>query len=549
MQKKTGMVVLGTLLGGACGLGLVVGLVFIAGQQSVLSAPAKLAPSNNGAKGWQTYKDARLGFTVARPGGWTVQANSRSIVVQDPSRSETVLMEVFTASPGDTAEAHLNMLAEEHAALFPGAEIGDVSPQESKGEEVTAALSFGAGMGAGRALCSLVNGKGLLFVLAAPSDTFAANQLVLARIVKSLRFTVPAASAAPAKSAGRLAAAQASAAVRGLRFVSWTDPHEQGFHVNVPQGWKAEGGVFHSGPGDLRIAYDVTSPAKDMQVVIGDPRLPGTLVTPNEMLGAREGMNGCFHYMEAAEFNRWYLDHLMRPVMDSLTIGTDHPLPEVSRRRTAQAQQMFGSSAEVEVSVGITEFSGQSKLTHKPITGIVIGSTQRMTSRGFGGETTTWVPTAMMLTCNDDAAKARNQQIVMAVFARLLQSYRENPAWANRLAQEGAASGEQMRQNMAQNTQQMIEQSKQRTAQIARSSDAAREASMGAYWGHVDADNARQRGFANWMGDRTDVSGGGETTNVQSGSSHYYRNAQTETVIGTDSADSPGVDFTPLTER
>ena len=546
MQKKTGVVVLGTLLGGACGLGFVGGLVFIAGQGSVLSAPAKMGGSGMGSAAWRTYKDVQLGFTVARPAGWTVRADSRSVVVQDPGRRETVLMEAFTASPGDTAEDRLNRLAEDRAVLFPGAEISGATPQESKGEEVAASLSFGNGTGVGRALCSIVNGKGLLFVLAAPSDTFAADQPVLTRIVKSLRFTVPASSTASAKSA----AAQASAAVRGLHFVSWTEPHEHGFHVDVPQGWQAEGGVFHNGPGDLRIAYDVTSPAKDMQVVIGDPRLPSTLVTPNEMLGAREGINGCFHYMEAAEFNRWYLDHLMRPMMDSLTIGTNHPLPEVSRQRTSQAQQMFGDSAEVEVSVGITEFSGVSKLTHKPTTGLIIGSTQRMTSRGFGGETTTWAPTAIMLTCNDDAAKTRNQQIILAVFARLQQSYHEDPAWVSRLAQEGAASGEQMRQDMAQNTQQMIQQSKERSAQITRSSDDAREASMGAYWGHVNADNERQRGFTNWMGDRTDVGGdGGPTVNVQSGSSHYYRNGQTGTVIGTDSAYSPGVDFTPLSER
>jgi len=66
----------------------------------------------------------------------------------------------------------------------------------------------------------------------------------------------------------------------------------------------------------------------------------------------------------------------------------------------------------------------------------------------------------------------------------------------------------------------------------------------------VGADNERQQGFVNYMGNRTNVSGGsGGTINVESGSSHYYENAQTGVVVGTDSAYSPGVDFTPLTER
>ncbi len=520
------------------------GMAFVGGVQSVQSTPAK------GSSGWQTYKDSHLGFTVQRPAGWTVRADSHSIAVQDPARREVMLTEVFTALPSDSAEAHLSQLVASQAALFPNAHVSDVAPQPSKGDAVAASLSYGSGMGRGRVLCSIVNGKGMLFVLAAPGSSFAAEQPVLTRIVKSLRFTVPVASTGPANGAALLTAAQAEAAVRGLHFVPWTDPHEHGFRVDVPKGWATEGGVFHTGPTDLRIGYWVTSPAKDMQVVMGDPRLPSTLVTPNEMLGTRDGMNGCSHYMLASEFNHWYLENLGKQGMENLTIGADHPLPDVSHQRTLAAQQMFGRSAEVEVSVGVTEFSGLSKLTHKQISGVVIGTTQRMTSRGMMANTTTWVPTVMVLTCNDGADKVRRQQIVMAVFARLQRSYHEDPAWVNRLSQEGAASGEQMRHNMEQTAGEAIARSQQRSEQITRSSDAARDASMGAYWGHVSADNERQRGFVNYMGDRTDVSdGSGGTTNAQSGSSHYYRDEQNGVVVGTDSAYSPGVDFTPLTER
>ncbi len=451
MQRKQKMAA-GLTLAALAGAG---GLVLVAGVRSVQSAPVRVKSSG----GWQTYKDARLGFTVERPAGWTVRADGRSIVVQDPGRREVMLTEVFTASPGDSAEAHLDRLAQDQAALFPDAEISDVAPQPSKGDTASASVSYENGAGSGRALCSIVNGKGMLFVLAAPSVSFAADQPQLTRIVKSLRFTGPAASSGSAKGAGQVAAAQAAAAVRGLHFVRWTDPREHGFQVDVPQGWKAEGGVFYSGPGDLRIGYWVTSPAKDMQVVMGDPRLPSMLVTPNEMQGARDGMDGCSHYMLAPEFNHWYLENLGGRSMDNVTIGADHPLPEVARQKTLEAQQVFGNSAEVEVSVGATEFSGLSKLTHKQINGVVIGTTKRMTTRGYGAGTT-WVPTAIVLTCNDGANKAARQQIVMTVFNRLEQSYHEDPAWVNGLSQEGAASGEQHRHQMGQNTQQMIADSK-----------------------------------------------------------------------------------------
>lgn len=530
LRKRTGIVVFAAVLAGAGGV------ILMGGMRAVLSAPAK-------SGGWVTYKDAQRGFTVTQPAGWMVRADSRSILVQDPSRRETVQMEVFTATPGKSAASHLRGLPEAQSALFPDAQVGAITPRKTKGDEAAGTLTYGGGAGSGRALCSITGGKGLLFVLAAPAGNFAAEQPTLTRIVKSLRFMAPAAGA-------KSASAGAAAAVRGLRFIPWTDPREHGFQIEVPVGWKTEGGAFSVGPTDLRIAYDVTSPGKDMQVVIGDPRLPSTIITPNEMLGAFDGQNGCLHYMEATEFNHSYLNTLGRQSLDNLVIGADHPLLEVSRQRTVQAQQMFGPSAEVDVNVGITEFSGLSKLTHKQIIGVVIGSTQRMTSHGIRADTTLWAPNTVVLSCNDDAKKTRNQQIVMAVFARVQQSYHENSAWVRRHAQAGAATGDAIRHKMQQDTQERIDQSKQISAEITQSSDAARKSSMGAYWGHVNADNERQRGFVNWMGDRTDVGGdGGATVNVPGGSKHYYRNGQTGDVLGTDSAYSPGVDFAPLTEK
>ena len=72
----------------------------------------------------------------------------------------------------------------------------------------------------------------------------------------------------------------------------------------------------------------------------------------------------------------------------------------------------------------------------------------------------------------------------------------------------------------------------------------------GGLLGPRPADDERQRGFVNYLGDRTDVTNGeGTSYNVQGGSKNYYQNGQTGVIVGTDSAYSPGVDFSPLTER
>ena len=114
------------------------------------------APAGKGASaGWQSYKDARLGFALDKPAGWAVRADDHSILIQSPDHSQTVLMEAFQASPGESAEAHLQRLPADRAALFPQARLDGVAAQPSKGDEVAAALSYQSaqGSGQGRVLC------------------------------------------------------------------------------------------------------------------------------------------------------------------------------------------------------------------------------------------------------------------------------------------------------------------------------------------------------------------------------------------------------------
>ena len=511
------------------------------GKADNASNPLPAPAQSVSADGWLTDKDAARGFLVTHPAGWTVHADGHSILIQSQNHSQSVLAEGFNASPGETAQAHLTTLAEERATLFPDAQMIDLTHQRSAGDEVSGVFSYRATpeMGRGRVLCSIVNGKGLVFVLAAPEKSFAAAQLTLTRIVQSLRFTVPTGSAA---SKGQSEAAQMAAVTQSLHFVPWTDPREHAFQMEVPEGWKVEGGAFRFGPTDVRIAYEVISPDNAMSVLVGDPRLPSTFQAPNaftQRMHWRDGTHGLLHYMSAVEFNHWYLEHTADKVLDNLSVGQDHPLPEVSRQQTAVAQQSAIGAAQVEVSVGITEFSGRSKETGEQVTCIIIGSTQRTTRNMRTGEMTSWFARPVILSCNNDADKSRSQQTTFAVLTHMLQTYHEDPVWLNRRARE-----------IAQATGQAMQRTADRSRQITKNSEAARSASMGAYWGRVNADNERQRGFINYIGDRTDVTdGSGASANVQGGSKHYYKNGQTGTIIGTDSAYSPGVDFSPLTEH
>lgn len=119
------------------------------------------------------------------------------------------------------------------------------------------------------------------------------------------------------------------------------------------------------------------------------------------------------------------------------------------------------------------------------------------------------------------------------MLTHLLQTCRDYTEWDKRRVEEINQSTDEVRRTTGELSRQMIQNSEQRTWQIAHDSDAARSASRGAYWNHVQGGDEQQHGVSH---------------NVQNGSKYYYQ-GQNGTIIGTDSEYGPGVDFTPLTER
>jgi hypothetical protein len=80
---------------------------------------------------------------------------------------------------------------------------------------------------------------------------------------------------------GNAAASGAAQRVSGeatLTWVSFQDPFEQAFVVEVPQGWTARGGLFRMGYSDERPMVDITSPDGRMNVRLGDVAIPAYAV-------------------------------------------------------------------------------------------------------------------------------------------------------------------------------------------------------------------------------------------------------------------------------
>lgn len=511
----------------------------------LICAPAFAAgiagPKPAAASGYQTFRDPQKGFSLERPAGWAVRADDHTIVVQSPDQTQTMLAELFAAGNEESAEAYLRKLPQRRAGLFPGARLTNLKPAGASGD-ISGTLSYQTqnGPGAGRVLCSVVNGKGMLYVLSAPAKIFPAKQATLVHVVRSLRFGLPKANAASGGKASM--EAQVKAAQKSMKFVTWADPREHAFTIQTPKGWKMEGGTFRGeGVGIARQTYEATSPDESISIVAYDPRVPVSFMAPSQLtaqVGMAEGTANILHYMPATEFNHWYLERLLSEQMENIQVQKDQSLPAASRRQTQAMRQLMGALGDIDVNVGLTEFSGQSRETGKKITGVVISSTQRTISNGVNGVTTSWFGLPCVIACVDVPGQTKNQITAMAAFLRMQQSFQMDLNWQKqRTAELGAI------------TRGTIASAKQRSEMLAQQNKAQSDALMDSYWARDRASDENQRHFINYIADKTDVTdNAGFAAKVTTGSNHYYRSTRTGTVIGTNSEITPGIDFTPLSE-
>lgn len=511
--------------------------------------------------GWEQYHDARLGFVLEHPAGWTVKTQGYTILAQSADGSSLVMVEGFAAKPGETAKAHVGNISGSHPTLFPAARFERIAQQPSQADQVVGALSFKNARGQSgqaRVLCMVYQGSGMLYAMSSPNDSFMNDRATLLRVLMSIRFGVSANS--PAAAGGRAPAKGAStAANKGLRFVSWSDPKEHAYSVEVPQGWTVDGGAFRVEPSDVRMMNRVISPEKDMMVQIGNENIPATLLVPTPLMlrtyrGVAEGVPFSpnhmsqmmfLHYMPALDYNKWYLDNVVKQGVDEISISRESDMAEPSQRLTQEMNSKAGAGAQFKVTVAQTEFKGRSKQTGKPVIGILISKVTVQANRS-NPEVIAWnAQPAIMMCVADDRQEAR-QQMLAEILKRLNQSYREDPAYAARASQ-------QMNRDTAVLAQQgaaAIQQSRETTAAIARNAEANRQSIMGSYWAKTGAQNSYNEKFNDYLGNRTGVSdpNTGQQYKVGSGYSNYYLDPRSNTIIGTNSTDRPPVDFTVLRE-
>jgi hypothetical protein len=61
-----------------------------------------------------------------------------------------------------------------------------------------------------------------------------------------------------------------AAPMGAIKFVAWTDPHENAFTISIPERWKAVGGAYGLSATDVPIGVVLGPPDGQMRVLLGD---------------------------------------------------------------------------------------------------------------------------------------------------------------------------------------------------------------------------------------------------------------------------------------
>ena len=236
-------------------------------------------PSAQPADGW-VRRDAGSGCSVDVPAGWNVAVDARTgrATVTGPKGQQVRFWPGFIQGRALTAASAQTVLVQVSRTLDAALPWGRPAVQGSMARlEARTAQCNGVALlswrpeGGGTAL--------LAQAVEAPPAVYPSSLETFGRILGSFRSQAPAAPQAPAAASG------------ALGFVRWTDPKEEAFSVDVPQGWSATGGLYRLSATDVRPNVRLLSPDHQVYVFVNDARL-GAFIEPSPMLarfGLREG--------------------------------------------------------------------------------------------------------------------------------------------------------------------------------------------------------------------------------------------------------------------
>lgn len=243
-------------------------------------------------------------------------------------------------------------------------------------------------------------------------------------------------------------AANAPAGEGGIRYERWQDPREKAFTIEVPVGWRTEGGVFRTGAADIRRAWATTSPDGAVYVSGGDSEIPPFTV-PNQTLAIAGYSEGAWwaptqsrgerflirRYMTGVEFASDYVTGKFRGSCADFAVLDRRERPDAVAELNQLLSQFGSRGLSVRVEAGEVRFTCNSG--GRPLEGYFLAATQRVSNELFA----MWsVPHLYGYLA--PPAQAKQAQ---AVLERMLASFELDQDWSDKQDEENRQTSHELK--------------------------------------------------------------------------------------------------------
>jgi len=402
-------------------------------QQPAPRPPQATPPARASAPAPAPAAGGNAGFRMNLLPGWRAQLSQNGAMV---ARSGDGLSAVLVAPVLDAGNAAPLDWMRRRGAAFLGAylkspAIAAVYPSKSSRGAALASVEYAGanGPGTAHAMCFFAGGVGTMFVIAAPRSAFPNQSGPMIRMLASFSF-----GGEKAAGPGSQPGAGAAQAAPSVQYTKFADRNEGAFTLDVPAGWKVEGGLQRHSTLDVRAAVYATSPDGGTVIRLGDFDL-GTFTEPNQalaMAGMREG--GTYspgygnvwqirRYMPGPQFAQQYVAKLARDTQaGNVRIGNVKPLPEYSK------QQNLGG-AIIHTMAGEADFN--CVRNGRESAGVVVVATTATSMPSSGGMGAIWNVSFLA----DFVAPADQAPAAEQIARHMTESFQMSLEWQARQSQ------------------------------------------------------------------------------------------------------------------
>jgi len=488
------------------------------GARLAASAPAAPRPGEEGLRSPAAggFEFRERGVSLRVPGGWRARTDPESgqIVVSGPAGEELVIWPCFVPG-GLSAPLATTVLGKLSRQLRP--EMGWGTPERLGGAALRArARARGRAAVASLAWVDAPQGSAAWFQLAsAPEAGFRGAQDSFASILESLRLS------------GQTGGGGSRGVPGQLQTTRFRDPSENAFELEVPAGWRVEGGLRRRSAVDLKSVVRVTAPDAPVTVFIGDAEIP-PFILPTQTLewtGFREGSWYSPGYgtkmmvrrlLSGAQFAEEYARTRMGDT--ELNVTERRGRPDLSEGVNRISAQYAVAGIQSRLDCGEVAFTGRGGA----VAGYVFAGCQATLAGEALGGGGTWTVEYLY----GFAAPRERAAEAQAVLGRMIATVRVNPEWVR--MQQGLTGAVA---DIVSKTGSFVGE------QISRS-----------YWNRQESQDrvARERSRTILGVEDLRDAETGEDHRVESGSNYYWIDHR-GTIVGTDIHEQPNIDFRQLT--